>query len=124
VDVNDDGRSRRFSKWITSARRYRQRVERHRWLKLPTESVRRFNRIDGKHLALVITLNIFVAIIPLVIVAYAVITFTGSSGPVRRVVSPPMSPRQEVDSDAAAAALVAPVVVAWGCSRLGPIARN
>jgi uncharacterized BrkB/YihY/UPF0761 family membrane protein len=33
----------------------------------------RFNRIEGKHLALVITLNIFVAIIPLVIVAYAVI---------------------------------------------------
>ena len=37
------------------------------------ESVRRFNKIDGKHLALVITLNLFVAVIPLIIIGYAFI---------------------------------------------------
>jgi uncharacterized BrkB/YihY/UPF0761 family membrane protein len=73
VEENGDGRSRRFSKWITSARRYQQRVERRRWVAFPVESVRRFNRIEGKHLALVITVNIFVAIIPLIIVGYALL---------------------------------------------------
>jgi len=32
----------------------------------PVESVRRFNKIDGKHLALVIAMNLFVAVIPLI----------------------------------------------------------
>ena len=39
----------------------------------PLESVRRFNKIDGKRLALVITLNLFVAVIPLIIIGYAFI---------------------------------------------------
>jgi hypothetical protein len=71
VEENGDGLSRRFSKWITSARRYQQRVEQRRWVAFLVESVRRFNRIEGKHLALVITVNIFVAIIPLIIVGDA-----------------------------------------------------
>ena len=32
---------------------------------------RRFNKIEGKHLALVIALNLFVAVIPLMIIGYA-----------------------------------------------------
>ena len=32
---------------------------------------RRFNKIEGKHLALVISLNMFVAVIPLLIIIYA-----------------------------------------------------
>jgi uncharacterized BrkB/YihY/UPF0761 family membrane protein len=71
VEKNRDGRRRRFSKWVTSAWRYRQNLERRRWVTFPLDSVRRFNRIEGKHLALVITVNVFVAIIPLIIVGYA-----------------------------------------------------
>jgi len=37
----------------------------------PVESIRRFNKIEGKHLALVNTLNVFIAIIPLIIIGYA-----------------------------------------------------
>lgn len=37
------------------------------------ESFRRFNRIEGKHLAIVLALNLFVAIIPLIIIGYAFI---------------------------------------------------
>jgi uncharacterized BrkB/YihY/UPF0761 family membrane protein len=39
----------------------------------PLESVRRFKKIEGKHLALVIALNLFVAVIPLIIIGYAFI---------------------------------------------------
>ncbi len=35
------------------------------------QSSRRFNEIEGKHLALVISLNLFVAVIPLLILGYA-----------------------------------------------------
>ena len=35
------------------------------------QSVRRFNKIDGKHLALIISVNVFVAVIPLLIIGYA-----------------------------------------------------
>ena len=35
---------------------------------------RRFNKIEGKHLALVISLNLFVAVIPLLIIIFAFIT--------------------------------------------------
>jgi hypothetical protein len=40
---------------------------------LSAESIRRFNRIEGRHLALVITVNLFVAVIPLLIVGYAIL---------------------------------------------------
>jgi uncharacterized BrkB/YihY/UPF0761 family membrane protein len=39
--------------------------------RVPLESVRRFNKIEGKHLAIVIALNLFVAVIPLIIIGYA-----------------------------------------------------
>ena len=39
--------------------------------RVPLESIRRFNKIEGKHLAIVIALNLFVAVIPLIIIGYA-----------------------------------------------------
>ena len=65
------GRARRIEKWITSARQYQGKLEQHRWVAFPLESIRRFNKIDGKHLALVIAVNLFVAVIPLLIIGYA-----------------------------------------------------
>ena len=63
----DDGRTSWYSKWVTRARRYQEKLEQRPWVAFPLESVRRFNKIEGKHLALVITLNLFVAVIPLII---------------------------------------------------------
>ena len=68
-----DDRTRRPQKWIAGARHYQQKLERRPWVAFPLESVRRFNKIDGKHLALVIALNLFVAVIPLIIIGYAFI---------------------------------------------------
>jgi uncharacterized BrkB/YihY/UPF0761 family membrane protein len=73
VSKQGDDRTRRLQKWTASARRYQQRLERRRWVAFPLESVRRFNKIDGMHLALVIALNLFVAVIPLIIIGYAFI---------------------------------------------------
>ena len=53
--------------------RYQDKLERRPWIAFPLESFRRFNKIEGKHLALVITLNLFVAVIPLMIIGYAFI---------------------------------------------------
>ena len=68
-----DDRTSRAQKWIAGARRYQQRLERRPLVAFLLKSVRRFNKIDGKHLALVITLNLFVAVIPLIIIGYAFI---------------------------------------------------
>ena len=68
-----DDRTGRLQKWIAGARRYQQRLERRPLVAFSLESVRRFNKIDGKHLALVIALNLFVAVIPLIIIGYAFI---------------------------------------------------
>jgi uncharacterized BrkB/YihY/UPF0761 family membrane protein len=73
VSKQGDDRTSRLQKWIAGARRYQQRLERRPWVAFPLESVRRFNKIDGKHLALVIALNLFVAVIPLIIIGYAFI---------------------------------------------------
>jgi uncharacterized BrkB/YihY/UPF0761 family membrane protein len=73
VSKPGDNRTGRLQKWIAGARRYQQRLERRPWVAFPLESVRRFNKIDGKHLALVIALNLFVAVIPLIIIGYAFI---------------------------------------------------
>jgi uncharacterized BrkB/YihY/UPF0761 family membrane protein len=59
----------RFSPWITKARQYQERLEKRPWVAFPLESFRRFNKIEGKHLAIVIALNLFVAVIPLIIIA-------------------------------------------------------
>ena len=71
VNEPDDGRARRIAKWITSARQHQEKLEQHRWVAFPLESIRRFSKIDGKHLALVIAVNLFVAVIPLLIIGYA-----------------------------------------------------
>ena len=68
-----DDRTSRLQKWIAGARRYQQRLERRPLVAFLLESVRRFSKIDGKHLALVIALNLFVAVIPLIIIGYAFI---------------------------------------------------
>ena len=68
-----DDRTSRPQKWIAGARRYQQRLERRPWVAFSLESFRRFNKIDGKHLALVIALNLFIAVIPLMIIGYAFI---------------------------------------------------
>jgi uncharacterized BrkB/YihY/UPF0761 family membrane protein len=54
-------------------RPYKERLEKRPWVAFPLESVRRFNKIEGKHLAIVIALNLFVAVIPLLIIGYAFI---------------------------------------------------
>ena len=75
-----EDRTSRFSAWASTARRYQEklrpyqeRLEKHPWVAFPLESVRRFNKIEGKHLAIVIALNLFVAVIPLIIIGYAFI---------------------------------------------------
>ena len=61
----------RFSPWVAKARQYQEKLEKRPWIAFPLESIRRFNKIEGKHLAIVIALNLFVAVIPLLIIGYA-----------------------------------------------------
>jgi uncharacterized BrkB/YihY/UPF0761 family membrane protein len=79
--------------WISSAQRYqrryqeklrpyRERLERHRWAAFALAANRRCIKIEGKHLALVIAANLFVAVIPLIIIGYAVV---GAFNPDRSV---------------------------------------
>ncbi len=63
----------RFSPWVAKARQYQEKLEKRPWVAFPLESIRRFNKIEGKHLAIVIALNLFVAVIPLLIIGYAFI---------------------------------------------------
>jgi uncharacterized BrkB/YihY/UPF0761 family membrane protein len=70
----------RRSAWTASVRRYqeklrayRDRLERRPRVGFLLQVNRRFNKIEGKHLALVIALNLFVAVIPLLIIIYAFI---------------------------------------------------
>ena len=78
VSTPGDGGTSRLSNRIVSARRrkdaYQDKLERHPWASFPIESFRRFNKIEGKHLAIVIALNLFVAVIPLIIIGYAFIS--------------------------------------------------
>jgi membrane protein len=75
VSKRADGDARKVPRWITNAQQHRQRyqekLERRPWIAFPLESARRFNKIEGKHLALVIALNLLVAVIPLMIIGYA-----------------------------------------------------
>ena len=69
-------RTRRLPAWITSAqqqklRDFQEKLEQHRQAGFVLQSLRRFQKIDGKHLALVISVNLFVAVIPLLIIGYA-----------------------------------------------------
>jgi uncharacterized BrkB/YihY/UPF0761 family membrane protein len=61
----------RFSPWVAKARQHQEKLEKRPWIAFPLESIRRFNKIEGKHLAIVIALNLFVAVIPLLIIGYA-----------------------------------------------------
>src|ERR1700749_3239507 len=61
----------RCSPWVAKARQYQEKLEKRPWVAFPLESFRRFNKIEGKHLAIVIALNLFVAVIPLLIIGYA-----------------------------------------------------
>jgi uncharacterized BrkB/YihY/UPF0761 family membrane protein len=63
----------RLSPWVAKARQYQEKLEKRPWIAFPLESIRRFNKIEGKHLAIVIALNLFVAVIPLLIIGYAFI---------------------------------------------------
>jgi uncharacterized BrkB/YihY/UPF0761 family membrane protein len=56
-----------------SLERRRGELEQHRLIAFPLATYRRFNDIEGKHLALVISANLFVAVIPLLIIGYAFI---------------------------------------------------
>ena len=69
----DNGPTSWYPKWVTRARRYQEKLEQRPWVAFPLASARRFNKIEGKHLALVITLNLFIAVIPLIIIGYAFI---------------------------------------------------
>jgi hypothetical protein len=73
VNKPTGGHTRWHSKWITSARHHQQKLERRPWVAFALDSFRRFNKIEGKHLAIVIALNLFVAVIPLIIIGYAFI---------------------------------------------------
>ena len=71
-------RGRRRSAWTARVRRYqeklrayRERLERRPRVGFLLQVNRRFGEIEGKHLALVISLNMFVAVIPLLIIIYA-----------------------------------------------------
>src|SRR5271165_4486448 len=73
-------RGRRRAAWTARVRRYREklrayteRLERRPRVAFWLQVNRRFNKIEGKHLALVISLNLFVAVIPLLIIIYAFI---------------------------------------------------
>jgi uncharacterized BrkB/YihY/UPF0761 family membrane protein len=71
VNKPSGGDAGRFSTWVARARTYQEKLEKRPWIAFPLESVRRFNKIEGKHLAIVIALNLFVAVIPLIIIGYA-----------------------------------------------------
>jgi uncharacterized BrkB/YihY/UPF0761 family membrane protein len=75
--------SSRGAAWVCGVRRYhdaeerfrqeRDRLEQKPFFGFVLASVRRFGEIEGKHLAIVIAMNLFVAGIPLLIVGYAVL---------------------------------------------------
>jgi uncharacterized BrkB/YihY/UPF0761 family membrane protein len=52
-------------------RRLREKLEQRPQVAFVLQSTRRFQEIEGRHLALVISLNLFVAVIPLLIIIYA-----------------------------------------------------
>jgi len=75
VSTPGNGRTSQPSRSIATARQYQDKLEREdAWVAFPLESFRRFNKIEGKHLAVVIAVNLFVAVIPLIIIGYAFIS--------------------------------------------------
>ena len=78
MDKPADSHTSRFSAGLTKAKerqkRYQDKLEKHPWSGFLLAANRRFNKIEGKHLAIVIALNLFVAVIPLIIIGYAFIS--------------------------------------------------
>ena len=68
---NADVRRSRPHTWITRVRQYRSDLEQRPRIGFLVRSGRRYGEIEGKHLSLVIAMNLFVAIIPLLILGYA-----------------------------------------------------
>jgi hypothetical protein len=75
--VSEPGGARALSRMTTwragKADVLLDRLEKRRFTGFLLRSYRRFNDIEGKHLALVIGTNLFVALIPLMITGYAFI---------------------------------------------------
>jgi hypothetical protein len=67
----EDVRPGRQPKWLARARQYRADLEERPRIGFLVRSSRRYGEIEGKHLSLVIAMNLFVAIIPLLILGYA-----------------------------------------------------
>ncbi len=49
----------------------RSDLEDHRLVRFPLAAYRRYQEIEGKHLSLVVAVNLFIAVIPLLIIGYA-----------------------------------------------------
>ena len=64
-------RTARVRPYQEKLRAYRERLEQRPRVAFLLQVNRRFKEIEGKHLALVISLNLFVAVIPLLIIIYA-----------------------------------------------------
>ncbi|HEY7007618.1 MAG TPA: hypothetical protein VH395_01680, partial [Jatrophihabitantaceae bacterium] len=71
--VDRERKPKAAAQWVARAERYRAELEERRRVGFLLRSVRRFGDIEGKHLSLVIAINLFVAIIPLFILGYALI---------------------------------------------------
>ena len=64
-------RAAKASAAVARVRQYQDRLERRPQVAFLLQAARRFKEIQGKHLALVISVNLFVAVIPLLIIIYA-----------------------------------------------------
>ncbi len=69
--LTEDVRPSRQPNWLARARKYRADLEERPRIGFLVRSSRRYGEIEGKHLSLVIAMNLFVAIIPLLILGYA-----------------------------------------------------
>src|SRR6516225_5180830 len=75
VNEPAEDRAGKASTWITRAQEQQKRsLEKRPWTAFLLAASRRFKEIEGKHLAIVIALNLFVAVIPLLIIGYAFIS--------------------------------------------------
>ena len=69
--LTEDARPSRQAKWVARAQQYRSDLEERPRIGFLVRSSRRYGEIEGKHLSLVIAMNLFAAIIPLLILGYA-----------------------------------------------------
>ena len=69
----ETGLSNARAHWIAWGKQQQEALERRSFVGFVIESVRRFVAIEGKRLTLVITANLFIAVIPLLIVGYSLV---------------------------------------------------